>query len=76
MDRWSTELGRVVHVSASTYDEAVVAALVLQGIGKCPDLGTGSFRAKVTWAALGDCPERREADRRLAALRHESEGQP
>ncbi len=47
------------------YDEAVVAALVLLKMGQCPDLGTGEFRAKVTWAALADCPERTEADRRI-----------
>lgn len=47
------------------YDEAVVAALVLQKLGKCPDLGAGEFRAKVTWCALTDCPERREAEKRI-----------
>ena len=56
------------------YDEAVVAALVLQRLGKCPDLGTGEFRAKVTWCALGPCPESREAERRIAALDKKKEG--
>jgi hypothetical protein len=51
------------------YDEAVVEALVLQSIGKCPDLGCSEFGAKVAWCALGDCPERREADRRIATMK-------
>ncbi len=54
-------------------DEAVVQALVLTHFDKCPDLGTGELRARVTWCALGDCPERREADRRIAALDGERE---
>jgi len=52
-------------------DEAVVCALVLQHFGKCPDLGDGEFRAKVTWCALGDTPERREAERRIKELQKE-----
>ncbi|HUV74233.1 MAG TPA: hypothetical protein VMW79_07985 [Anaerolineae bacterium] len=55
-------------MSDTSYDEDVVAALVLQHLGECPDLGTGLFRARVTWCALGECPERREADRRIRDL--------
>lgn len=51
------------------FDEAVVQALVAQHFGKCPDLGAGEFRAKVTWCALGDCPERREANRRIREIK-------
>jgi hypothetical protein len=61
-------------MSDERYDEEVVAALVLQHLGKCPDLGAGEFRAKVTWCAVGGCPERREADRRIRALDGEKEG--
>ncbi len=50
-------------------DEVVVCALVLQQLGKCPDLGDGELRARMTYCALGDCPERREAERRLAVIR-------
>ena len=50
------------------YDEEVVEALVLLQLGKCPDLGTGMFRAKVTYCAMGDCPERREAERRILEM--------
>lgn len=52
------------------FDEAVVRAIVLLETGRgCPDLGNGEFRSKVTYCALGDCPERREADRRIGALK-------
>lgn len=50
-------------------DKTVAMALALLDIGKCPNLGTGEFRAKVTWCALGDTPERREADRLVAYYR-------
>jgi len=56
-------------MSEQNYDESVVQALVLQAFGNCPDLGDGQLRAKVTWCALGDCPERREADKRIAAIK-------
>ena len=52
-------------------DETVVKALVLLGLGKCPDLGRGEFRAKVTYCGMGDTPERREADRQIAAAQQE-----
>lgn len=54
-----------IKMTKNRYDETVVQALVLQELGKCPDLGLGELRAKVTWCALGDCQERREATRRL-----------
>jgi len=50
-------------------DESIVQALVLLDLGKCPDLGTGEFRARVTWHSLGDTPESREANRRVAYYR-------
>jgi len=50
------------------YDEAVVQALVLMHFGICPDLGISEFASKVTWCALGDCPERTEANKRILAL--------
>ena len=56
-----------VGVVREQYDESIVQALVLLSRGQCPDLGGGEFRAKVTWCGMGDCPERREADRRIAA---------
>jgi len=50
-------------------DESIVQALVLLDLGKCPDLGKGEFRARVTWHSLGDTPESREANRRVAYYR-------
>lgn len=50
------------------YDETVVEALVLLHFDKCPPLGAGEFRAKVTWCGLADCPERREANKRIGEL--------
>jgi hypothetical protein len=52
----------------NVYDEAVVQALVLIHFGKCPDLGRGEFASKVTWCAVGDCPERQETNRRIKSL--------
>jgi hypothetical protein len=61
---------------SEAYDESVVQALVLIRLGKQPDTGMGEFNAKVAWCALGDCPERREADRRVALLEPPEPTQP
>jgi hypothetical protein len=47
------------------YSESIVDALVLDHFGRKPDLMTPEFYGQVIWCMVGDCPERREADRRI-----------
>lgn len=51
------------------FDESIVQSLVLIHFNNCPTLGTEELRLKTTWCALSDCPERREADRRIKLIR-------
>lgn len=44
-------------------DADVVKAIVLLHYGKCPPLGRSELQAKVTYAMLGDSPEKKEAKR-------------
>ena len=55
-------------MSGCPYDELIVKALVLQELGKCPDLGRSELGMKVTWAIMTDCKERREAGKRLREM--------
>jgi len=49
-------------------DYVVVAALVLKHFGVCPPIDDERLLARITWCALGECPERKEADRQINEL--------